>query len=418
MYAGAVAVPLILGQALGLTQEQVIYLITADLLTCGIATLVQTLGFGPFGCRLPLVQGCTFAAVTPMILIGTASDITAIHGSIIVAGVVTVLLSPYFSRLLRFFPPVVTGTIITVIGLSLLPVAVRWAGGGNAASPEFGNAQSIGLALFVLVTVILLNSLGKGFVKNISVLGGIVIGTAVAGIFGLTDFSRVGQTNWLGIATPFHFGWPTFELVPCLVMVMVMLVVMIETTGDMLAIGEIVDKEVDEKVVSRGLMADGASTVLGGIFNAFPYSAFAQNVGLLSLTQVKSRYVVATAGLILITLGLFPKLAAIVASVPQPVLGGAGIVMFGMVAVSGIKTLAKVNYNGNSNSLIVAVSIGAGMIPVAAPNFYHHLPQELQMFLHSGITVASILAVVMNTALNGTSSTTVAHSADTEIAAD
>lgn len=402
MYAGAVAVPLIVANALGLSREQLIFLINADLFTCGIATLIQTLGFWNMGIRIPMIQGVTFAAVTPMIIIGQTHGVTAIYGSIIVAGAVTYFMAPYFSRLIRFFPPVVTGSIITIIGITLMPVAVRWAGGGNPGAKDFASMQYVGLAFLVLLLVILFYRYFTGFLSNIAVLLGLIIGMIISIPLGLVDFSNVSGAAWIGVTVPFWFGFPTFDLASIVAMVLVMLVVMTETTGDCIAIGEIIDKPVTQDDLTRCLRADGFSTVLGGILNSFPYTAFAQNVGLVGLTRVKSRFVVAAAGVILIVLGMVPKLAAIIATIPTPVLGGAGIAMFGMVAASGIKTLAKVDFEGSHNIMVVGISIGIGMITLAVPNFYQNFPSWLQVIFHSGITAGSVSAILLNVLLNGT----------------
>lgn len=402
MYAGAVAVPLILSFALKLSQDQLVYLINADLFTCGVATLIQTLGLWrlPIGIKLPIMQGCTFAAVTPMILIGKAHGLTTIYGSIIVAGIITFLISPYFSRLLRFFPPVVTGTIITIIGVSLLPVTVNWSAGGDPTSPQYGSVGYILMAFAVLVVTLLIYRLFKGFVSNIAILLGLVVGTLIAIPFGITNFSSVATAAWVGITTPFKYGLPTFDVTSIVSMTLVMLVTMSETTGDIIAVGEIIDKPISKEDLTRGLRADGLSTALGGILNAFPYTAFAQNVGLVGLTGVKSRFVVASAGGILVVLGLFPKLAAIVASIPQPVLGGAGLALFGTVAASGIKTLSKVKFEGNSNLVVVAISLGVGLIPLGVSGFYQKFPEWVQIILNSGITAGSVAAILLNLALN------------------
>jgi uric acid transporter len=400
MYAGAVAVPLILASAIGLPKEQLVYLINADLFTCGVATLIQTVGFWKVGIRLPVIQGVTFAAVTPMILIGQSGGLPAIYGSVIVAGILTFLASPYFSRLLRFFPPVVTGSIITVIGVSLLPVAVTWAGGGDPSAEGFGSPVNIALAFAVLLIVLLIYRFFSGFINRIAVLLGLILGTVIAAIFGLVDFGRVGEAATFGITTPFSFGLPTFQLAAIISMSLVMLVTMVETTGDIIAVSEIVEKPLGEDDLTRGLRADGFSTALGGVFNAFPYTAFAQNVGLVRLTGVKSRWVVASAGGFLILLGLLPKLAAMVASIPLPVLGGAGFALFGTVAATGIRTLSRVDFERNANLVIVAVSLALGLIPVAVPNFYASFPSGVQIVVNSGITASSIAAIVLNVAFN------------------
>lgn len=402
MYAGAVAVPLIIANALGLSKEQLIYLINADLFTCGIATLIQTIGFGNMGIKMPVIQGVTFAAVTPMIIIGKTHGLTGIYGSIMVAGLVTYLMSPYFSRLIRYFPPVVTGTIITIIGVTLMPVAVRWAAGGNPAAKDFAAFPYISMALITLILVLFFYRYFKGFISNIAVLLGLIAGTAIAIPFGMVNFSQVSTAAWMGVTTPFAFGMPTFDTASIVAMILVMLVVMTETTGDCIAIGEIIEKPVTQQDLTKGLRADGFSTILGGILNSFPYTAFAQNVGLVGLTRVKSRFVVAAAGAILVILGLFPKAAAVISAIPNPVLGGAGIAMFGMVAASGIKTLSKVQFDGTHNIMVVAVSMGVGMITLAVPNFYHNFPSWAQVILHSGITAGSVTAIILNAVLNGT----------------
>lgn len=402
MYAGAVAVPIIVAQAIGLSTEQLIYLINADLFTCGIATLIQTLGLGKgIGARIPMVQGVTFAAVSPMIIIGTGHGLPGIYGAIIVAGLVTFLVAPYFSKLIRYFPPVVTGTIITIIGVTLMPVAVRWIAGYNPADPNFASPTNLGLAAFTLFIVLVIYRFGKGFISNVAVLLALIAGTIVAYAMGVTNFDAVAKADWFGITTPLAFGMPTFEWGPILSMIIVMLVCMVETTGDCIAIGEIVGKKIGTKELSACLRADGLSTLLGGFLNSFPYTAFAQNVGLVAVTRVKSRYVVAASGLILICLGLFPKMAAIIACIPNAVLGGAGVAMFGMITASGIRTLSRVNFDGTYNLMVVAISIAIGTITLAVPGFYKNFPEWAQVILHSGITAGSMTALVLNFILNG-----------------
>ena len=400
MYAGAVAVPLILATTIGLPEEDLVYLINADLFTCGVATLIQAVGLWKVGIRLPIVQGVTFAAVTPMILIGQSGGLPAIYGSVIVAGIVTLLVSPYFSKLLRFFPPVVTGSIITIIGVSLLPVAVTWAGGGDPTAENFGAPGNIALAFAILLLILLIYRFFGGFVSSIAVLLGLIIGTVVATVLGITDFGGVGEAAFFGVTTPFHFGLPSFGLAAILSMILVMLVTMVETTGNAVAVGEIVEKPIREDNLTAGLRADGLSTALGGILNAFPYTAYAQNVGLVRLTGVKSRWVVAAAGGFLILLGLFPKLAAVVAAIPLPVLGGAGFALFGTVAATGIRTLSRVDFDRNPNLVIVAVSLAIGLIPVASPTFYSAFPSGMQIVLNSGITAGSLTAIILNVAFN------------------
>ncbi|MBX6764277.1 MAG: purine/pyrimidine permease [Rubrobacteraceae bacterium] len=405
-YAGAVIVPILLAGAIGLSKEHLVYLISADLFTCGIASIIQSVGFWEVGVRLPLLQGVTFTAVAPMIAIGKANGggvkgLLVIYGSIIVAGIFTFLLAPYFSRIIRFFPPVVTGTVITVIGVTLVPVAIQDAGGGDPSAPSFGSLQNITLALFVLVLILVLYRVFRDrFLSTIAVLIGLAVGTAVSAALGVADFGQVSKSAWLGVTTPFHYGLPHFQIAAIISMVIVMLITMIETTGDTFATGEIVGKRLGPRDIARALRADGLSTLIGGILNSFPYTCFAENIGLVRLTAVKSRWVVASAGGIMILLGLFPKLAAIVASIPTPVIGGAALALFGTVAAIGIQTLQRVDFSRTSNVLIVAVSIGFALTPVVFPQFFQHFPSSFQVVLGSGITLGSICAFVLNFVFN------------------
>ncbi|WAJ29916.1 nucleobase:cation symporter-2 family protein [Antarcticirhabdus aurantiaca] len=420
MYAGAVAVPLIIGRALNLSPAEVAFLISADLFACGIATLVQCVGFPGVGIRLPVMMGVTFAAVGPMLAMAASPDIglLGIYGSVIAAGLFAILAAPLMGRLIALFPPVVTGTVILVIGISLMRVGINWAGGGQptlrqtiegqavqVANPAYGDPAGLGLALFVLLVILALVKWGRGFVANVAVLLGVVAGCALAAMIGAMSFERVGEAAWFGLVLPFHFGMPTFHLVPILTMCLVMIVVMVESLGMFLALGQMTGRVVDKASLTRGLRADGVGTLIGGIFNTFPYTSFSQNVGLVGVTGVKSRWVTAAGGAIMLVLGLMPKLSALVESVPVTVLGGAGIVMFGMVAATGIRILAGVDYAASRNNLfVVAVSIGIGMIPLVGPGFFHHLPAGLQPLLESGILLATLTAVVLNLALNGLAS--------------
>eukprot|EP01037_Dinobryon_pediforme_P013912 gene13912-14029_t len=426
MYAGAVAVPLIIAGALGLGPEERALLVNADLLACGIATLIQALGFPGVGIRMPVMMGVTFASVAPMLaMIGAAkatgganfqpaNALLTIYGAVIASGVFGLIIAPFVSRLLRFFPPIVTGTIITTIGISLMRIGIGWAEGPittlqnidgamkMAPNPNRDSLEGLALALVVLLTILGLTKFMKGFIGNIAVLCGIIIGAIIATFMGKMGLGSVANAPLLGYVLPLRFGMPSFELIPILTMCIVMVVVMIESTGMFLALGEMTGKEIDHDALTRGLRADGIGTIIGGIFNTFPYTSFSQNVGLVGVTGVHSRYVAAAAGLILVVLGFIPKLAALVGAVPVEVLGGAGIVMFGMVAATGIRILSQVDFRANRNNLfIVAISIGFGMIPLIAPSFFKNFPAELKPLLDSGIILASIAAVLLNVFFNG-----------------
>jgi xanthine permease len=396
MYAGTVAVPLILGSALQFTPKQVIALISADLFTSGVATLLQTMGWWKFGARLPLIQGCSFICVAPMILIGSHYGIPALYGAVISCGLFTMLVGPWFSRMLRFFPPVVIGSVITVIGLSLLPVAGGWLGGGDPSAADFGGFVHLGLGLATIVLIVAIQRFGRGIIGNLSVLLGLIGGTALAAVAGQASFRQVTATPWFALAHPLLFGPPRFVLLPALVMSLSMLVVMTETTGNCLAIGEITGRPIGPATLTAAFRADGLSTVLGGLFNSFPYNVYSQNTGLLALSKIKSRYAVAAGGGLLVVLGFLPKLAAVIAGIPRPVLGGASIVMFGMTTMAGIEELTRVRYQGTSNAIIVAVSVSMGVLPIASPPLFAHAPDAARLFLNSGIFLAAATAVLLN----------------------
>ncbi|ABR89491.1 xanthine permease (NSC2 family) [Janthinobacterium sp. Marseille] len=420
MYAGAISIPLIIGAALKLPKEQIAFLINADLLACGLVTLIQTIGWKGVGIRLPIMMGVTFTAIGPMIAIGSDPNVglLGIYGATIAAGLFGLLIAPVIGKMLRLFPPIVTGTEILAVGLSLMGVAVAWAGGGYG-NPQFGAPLYLSVAAAVLVCILLLVRYGRGFIANIAILLGLLFGFILSFFLGQISLDELTVTPWIGVTTPFHFGMPTFSFWAVAAMCIVMIVTFIESTGMFLAVGEIVGRPVTEPDLVRGFRADGIGTVLGGVFNTFPYTSYAQNVGLVSVTNVKSRWVCVTAGFILITLGLVPKLAVIVASVPTFVLGGAGIVMFGMVAASGIKVLTRVDFRGNMRNLyIVAISIGIGMIPVVSPKFFAQLPKELAPLLESSILLTAISAVVLNLFFNGLESAESARAAIAEAGRD
>ncbi|MDE2370725.1 MAG: purine permease [Burkholderiales bacterium] len=455
MYAGAIAVPLIVGRALKLAPEQVAMLISADLFTCGIVTLIQSFGAGRwFGIKLPVMMGVTFAAVGPMVAIATGmpgiDGARAIFGAGIGAGCLAILMAPLMSRLLRFFPPVVTGTIIAIIGISLMRVGVGWATGGPAFlaqnvdttklvamvdsaravqaaaaasatapgiaapaiklagpipmvdNPAYGALDHLAVAAAVLVFILLLVKYGKGFLANISVLLGIVAGCAVSIAMGQMNFDKVGKAPWFDVVTPFAFGMPTFDIVMVLTFTIVMIVVMIESTGMFLALSDITGRKIGQRELAAGLRVDGLGTVIGGVLNTFPHTSFSQNVGLVAVTGVKSRWVCIVGGGIMIVLGLLPKMAALIEAIPQFVLGGAGLVMFGMVAATGIRILSTVDYKNNRYNLyIVALAIGFGLIPLVAPRWMQQMAHGLHPLLESGILLTSISAVALNLFFNG-----------------
>jgi xanthine permease len=401
MYGGIIVPPLIIGSAAGLSAPQIGMLVTAALFVSGLATLLQTLGIPGFGSRLPLVQGVSFAGVATMVTIVTGDGgLPAVFGAVIAASLVGLLIAPFFSQIIRFFPPVVTGTVVTVIGLSLMPVAVRWAMGGNARAADWGSTGNIGLAAFTLVVILLLNKVGSLALKRLSVLLAMVIGCVAAVLVGKVSFAAVGNGPWLAFPEPFAYGWPTFELSAIISMLLIVLVLLTETTAGLMAVGEIVGSPVNARRIANGLRADMLSSALSPVFNSFPQSSLAQNIGLVAITGVKSRFVVSAGGAILVLLGVLPVLGRLVACIPLPVLGGAGVVLFGSVAASGIRTLAKVDYKDNMNLVVVATAIAFGMIPIVMPSFYDQFPGWVRTLLHSGISASCLVALLLNLLFN------------------
>ena len=401
MYGGIIAPPLIIGSIAGLDGAEIGVLITACLFMGGLATILQTVGIPFFGSQLPLVQGVSFAGVATMgAIVTSGGGLPAVFGAVIVASVIGLLIAPVFATIIRFFPPVVTGVVITTIGLTLLPVAAGWAMGGNRDAEDFGSPQNLLLAAITLVIVLVLSKVPVGAISRLAILLAIVLGTIVAAILGRVDFGAVADGPIFALPSVFGFGMPTFEIAGIISMFIVILVTLTETTADILAVGEIVGTKVDSKRIAAGLRADMLSSAVSPVFGSFTQSAFAQNVGLVAITGVKSRFVVTAGGVVLVVLGLLPVLGRVVAAVPTPVLGGAGIVLFGSVAASGIRTLAKVDYRGNMNLVIVATSIGIGMLPIAAPTIYDQMPTWFNTIFHSGISSADVAAILLNLLFN------------------
>ncbi|GAA1962124.1 nucleobase:cation symporter-2 family protein [Kitasatospora viridis] len=401
MYTGCVTVPLVFGAAAKLDTATIGLLISADLLVAGLVTLLQALGIGKvLGVRLPVVAGATFTAVTPMVLIAGEYGMQAVYGSMIAAGVFGLLAAVPFAHAVRFFPPLVSGSVITVIGLSLIGVAAGLIAGNDPTAKGYAAPGHLALAGGIVLLIVLVNRFAGGFLSQLGVLLGLIVGTLIAVPMGLTDFSAVDGADWFGLASPLHFGAPRFPVAAVISMCVVMLVTFTESTADMLAVGEMTGRPLSRRDLARGLAVDGLSGVFGGIMNGFLDTVFAQNVGLVGMTKVRSRYVAAVAGGILVVLALIPKLGEIVASLPGPVIGGAGLVMFATVTSVGISTLRKVEFEGTGNLLIVAVAIGLGMLPVVAPSFYHAFPIWVQIIGGSAITSATLAAFLLNLLFN------------------
>ncbi|MEU5851189.1 nucleobase:cation symporter-2 family protein [Saccharopolyspora shandongensis] len=399
-YSGMATVPLLIGLGIGMSTEQIAVLVSANVLVSGLATLLQALGVFNIGVRLPIVMGSTFTGITPAILVGKDGGLPAVFGATIVAGLLTWVVAPWFSRLMRFFPPIVTGTIIAIIGFSLLPSTSKLIAGTDPAAADFASATRLLMALGTIALVVLVEAFAPAAVARFAILIALVTGTLVALPLGLTDFSAVGEASWFGAVQPFAFGLPEFTVAAILPVIIIQLVNMVESTGDTIAIGQIAGRDIGPDALARALRADGVGTAFAGFFNSFTIVTFGENVGLVSMTRVLSRFVVATAGALLVLIGLLPKLGAAVASLPGPVLGGVGVVMFGTVGAVGVKIMAQADLGQARNILIVAVSFGFGLLPVGAPEFYANLPGVLQPVLSSGIAAGGIAAFLLNLVLN------------------
>ncbi|WP_455427097.1 nucleobase:cation symporter-2 family protein [Dryocola sp. LX212] len=401
MYGGIIAPPLIIGSAAGLGATDIGLLVTAALFISGLSTLLQSLGVPFFGSRLPLVQGVSFAGVATMVAIVTGGGgLPVVFGAVIASSILGLLITPFFAQIIRFFPPVVTGCVIAVIGLSLMPVAARWAMGGNMKAADWGAPSNIGLAALTLGVILLLNRIGWSSITRIAVLAAMIVGTLVAVVTGKADFSGVLNGSWVAMPTMFAFGTPVFDSAAILSMFLIVLVLLTETTAGLMAVGEIVGTDVNGRRIANGLRADMLTSAIAPVFNSFPQSAFAQNIGLVAITGIKSRFVVSAGGAILVVLGLLPVLGRVIACIPMPVLGGAGVVLFGSVAASGIRTLAKVDYKENMNLVVVATALAFGMIPIVMPTFYDQFPGWVRTLLHSGISATCLVAFILNILFN------------------
>ncbi|HEQ3530468.1 TPA: purine permease [Streptococcus pyogenes] len=397
MYAGSILVPIMIAGALGYSARELTYLISTDIFMCGVATFLQLKLTKHTGVGLPVVLGCAFQSVAPLSIIGAQQGSGAMFGALIASGIYVILVAGIFSKIARFFPPIVTGSVITVIGLSLVGVAMGNMG-DNVKEPT---AQSMMLSLLTIVIILLVQKFTKGFMKSISILIGLVAGTLVSAMMGLVDTTPVVEASWIHVPTPFYFGMPTFEITSIVMMCIIATVSMVESTGVYLALSDLTNDQLDEKRLRNGYRSEGIAVFLGGLFNTFPYTGFSQNVGLVQISGIKTRRPIYYAAGILVVIGLLPKFGAMAQTIPSPVLGGAMLVLFGMVALQGMQMLNRVDFQKNEyNFIIAAVSISAGL-GFNGTNLFASLPETAQMFLTNGIVIATLTSVVLNLVLNG-----------------
>ncbi len=398
MYAGAIIVPIIVGHALGFSAQETAYLVSVDIFMCGVATFLQV--YKGIGIGLPVVLGCTFTAVTPMIMVGSKHGIDVLYGSLFASGIIIVLISPFFSYLVKIFPPVVTGSVVTIIGITLMPVAMNNLAGGQG-NKDYGAPINILLGLITLIIILVIHRLSSGFIRSIAILLGLVIGTIIASFFGLVNIGAVHESNWFELPKPFRFAGFKFEIGSILLFVIVGIVSLIESTGVYSALSEITNTKIERKDISKGYRAEGIAIVLGSIFNAFPYTAYSQNVGLVSLSGVKSNKVMYGMIALLLLCGSIPKLGAIATIIPTSVLGGAMIAMFGMVMAYGVKMLGAIDFTRQDNLLIIAVSVGIGLGITTVPEAFSKFGSDYEWLTQNGIVIGTFTAIILNLFFNG-----------------
>lgn len=392
MYSGSILVPIMIASALGYSSQQLTYLISTDIFMCGVATFLQLQLNKYFGIGLPVVLGVAFQSVAPLIMIGQKHGSGAVFGALIVSGVYVLLIAGFCSKIANFFPAIVTGSVITTIGLTLIPVAI----GNMGNNSEKPTAQSLLLAAVTILIILLVNIFAKGFLKSIAILIGLMVGTIVASCMGLVDFTPVTQAPLMHVPTPFYFGIPKFEFSSIIMMCIIATVSLVESTGVYFALSDISKETLDSTRLRNGYRAEGIAVLLGGIFNTFPYTGFSQNVGLVKLSGIKTRLPIYYAASFLVLLGLLPKFGALAQIIPSPVLGGAMLIMFGFVSVQGMQILARVDFEHNEHDfLIAAVSISVG-VGLNGSNLFNSLPTGLQMFFSNGIVMASVIAIALN----------------------
>ena len=395
-FGGIIAVPLVISSALGLDGATSTAVLSATILASGIATIIQSKGIGRIGARVPCIMGTDFTFVSPAITVGSVAGLPGIIGATILGSIVEIVLSFFIKPLMKLFPPLVTGTVVCLIGLTLIPVSMDWAAGGVGAA-DYGSLRNVVIAMTVLVITLLLNRYGKGMVSTASVLIGMVVGYIICIPFGMVDFSLVNEAKWFALPNIFEYG-VNFDFKNVIAFIPAYIVTTIETVGCLATICQVSKIKADDKIIGRGVLSDGIGSAMAGVLGTFPNTTFSQNVGLIPLTRNASRSVAIMAGILLVGLGFFPKFAALINIMPQPVLGGVGIVMFGTIAAAGIRTLSTVEIN-NRNLLIIATSIGLGLGVTFRPDFIANLPEGLRMIFASGISTGTIVALVLNKVL-------------------
>ena len=401
MFAGNITVPIIVAGVFGQTPEQKIFLIQMALFVAGVATIIQTVGYKEIGARLPIVQGTSFAFI-PIMLPFKAAGLGAVFTAAFIGGIFQIFIGKVLKPIRHLFPPLVTGIVVLMIGFSLLKVGFMYAGGGgwlmNNKPEIFANANHLTVAASVFIVAIFFNLRGKGMASAASILIGIVAGFIVASALGMVNYGKIASAAWFAFPMPLQYG---IDFVPGAIILMLFMSVVttIETIGDISAttMGG-AKREATDKEISGGIMADGVGTAFGAIFNAMPNTSYSQNAGLVAFTGVVSRHVGTIAGIVLVLMGLFPKLGGIIAAMPESVIGGAAIIMFGMIVAAGIKLISRAEMD-QRNLLILALSLSFGIGMSLLPDFVKNIPDfgiSLKLLLTTGLIPAGLLAFVLN----------------------
>lgn len=393
MMASNVTIPVILAAAIGSSAEDTAFLVQMALLVAGLATLIQTIGIGPVGARLPIVQGTSFGFLVVSVPLAQEYGLGAVFGGALFAGGVQFLFGMFFTRIRHLFPPLVAGVVVLVIGIGLIPTGILLFAGG-AGSEDLGSMRNLGVATAVLVSILLIYRFGRGFIAAAAVLLGLVFGYLLTASLGMLDWDRVADAPWLAAPQPLHFGLE-FPSAALIAMGAMAVATSIETVGDISALTRAGDqREPTTREMKGGLMGDGLGTSLAALFSALPNTSFSQNVGLVAFTGVMSRFVVTIGALFLVVAGFVPKLAMVIAIIPAPVIGGAGVMMFGMVLAAGI-TLLTTRPLTQNDMIIIAVSVVVGQGFAWRPEIAEQLPDNVAALMTSGIVPAALIAIVL-----------------------
>lgn len=394
MFVSNVTVPIIIANAADLSEDKTTLMIQAAMFVAGVATLIQSLGIGRIGARLPIVMGTSFGFVPILIPIAVGMGVPAALGAALCGGLAMAVVGLLLPWVRFLFPPVVTGTFVIMIGMLLMPVAFAYIGGGFGAS-DFGAPRHLIMASVVLVVTIVMHQFGRGIWSEIAPLSGLIVGYVAALLLGAVDFASVGQAEWFSLPVPLAIGIE-FKLAAILPVVLLSLVTCAESIGDIVGTtAGGLNREPTEKELSGGVMADGLCSVFAAIFNAYPQISFSQNVGVVALTGVVSRYVVAIGGMFLVLAGLFPKMGGVVSSIPSAVLGGVVLIMFGMIASAGIKMLSGIEFN-KRNMVIIGLSLSAAIGLPAQQELFSAYSENVRAIIESGLIPGALIAIVLN----------------------